>query len=58
MIVAFVGNPCPQIYILTNLYTIICLTFMKIILIIRPMKLCPHEPRNFLAIPMNIDPHE
>lgn len=53
MIVAFVGNPCPQIYILTNLYTIICLTFMKIIL-----KLCPHEPQNFLAIPINIDPHE
>lgn len=29
MLVDFVGNPCPQIYIPTNLYKIICFIFIK-----------------------------
>lgn len=28
MFVDFVGNPCPRIYILTNIYAIICLIFI------------------------------
>lgn len=55
MIVAFVGNPYPQIYILTNLHNHLFNIYENYPEI---MKLCPHEPRNFLAVPINIDPHE
>lgn len=41
---AFVGNPCPQIYNPMNLYTINCLIFIKIIPIKLPAKSRPHEP--------------
>lgn len=57
MFMAFMGKPCIQIYIHTKLYTIICLIFIRIILIALPMKLCPHEPQK-CWLPMNIDPHK
>lgn len=31
MFLAFEGNPCPWMYIPPNIYTIICLIFIKII---------------------------
>lgn len=57
MFVAFMGNPCSQIYVPINLYTIICFIFIKIILITLPTKLYPHESGKFW-LPKNIDPEE
>lgn len=56
MFIAFVGNPCPWIYF-PQTYTIICLIFIKIILITLPTKLPPHEPEKDW-LPKNIDPHK
>lgn len=54
MFVAFVGNPCPQFYIPTNVtYATICLILNYML----PTKSRPHEPRKF-CLPTNIDPHE
>lgn len=53
--VAFVGNPCPQIYIPTKNYTSICLSFIKIILNLLPAQLLPYEPGKFW-LPMKNDP--
>mgnify|MGYP005955286667 CR=1 FL=1 len=39
MFVSFMGNPCQRIYIPTNIYTITCLIFIKIIMITLPTKL-------------------
>lgn len=44
-------------YIHTNLYTIICLIFIKIIPITLPMKLRPHEQGKFWLL-TNFDPHK
>lgn len=46
MFVAFVCDPCPRIYIPTNIYTTICLISIKIIPITLPTKLYPHEHGN------------
>lgn len=51
----FLGNPRPRIHIPTNLYTIICFIFIKIILI--TTKLHPNELGKFW-LPRNIDPHK
>lgn len=55
MLVAFIGNPCPQFYIPWNVYTSICLIFIKLILIILPTKSRLCETGKFL-LPTNIDP--
>lgn len=44
MFVAILGNPCPRIYIPTNVYTSIYLIFNKIIPNFLPTKLLSHEP--------------
>lgn len=49
MFVAFIGYPCPQIYIPMNLYSIICWIFIKIIQITPPTKLYPHKRGKILA---------
>lgn len=49
MFVAFVDNPCPLIYIPTNVYKSICLILIKIIPNLLPTK---------FWLPMNIDPHK
>lgn len=49
MFMAFVGYPCPQIYIPTNLYSVICWIFIKIIQITPPTKLYPHKRGKILA---------
>lgn len=45
MFVAFMGNMNLHLY--KTMYTIICLTFIKIVLITLPTKLCPHQPGKF-----------
>lgn len=58
MIVAFVGNPYPQIYILTNLHNHLFNIYENYPAYTTNDIICPHEPQKFLAIPINIDPHE
>lgn len=49
MFMAFVGYPCPQIYIPTNLYSVICWIFIEIIQITPKTKLYPHKRGKILA---------
>lgn len=49
MFVNFMGKPCPQSLIHTNLYTIIYLISRTIIPITLPTKLRPREPEKKLA---------
>lgn len=57
MSMAFMGNPCPQIYIPTNLYTSVCLIFIQTILNLLRMNLYHHKPGKFWQ-PAYIDPHK
>lgn len=57
LFMAFVDNPCPQNYILMNVYTSICLIFIKINPNLQPTKLHPHEPGK-IWLPTNIGPHK
>lgn len=54
--VTFLGNHCPQIYILTIVYARICLIFIDKV-VPATKKLCPHKPREFW-LPTIIDPNE
>lgn len=47
MSMAFMGNPCPRIYIPTNVNTIACLIFIQTILNLLPMKLHHHKSGKF-----------
>lgn len=70
MSMAFMGNPCPQIYIPTNVYASVCLIFVQTILNLLPMKLHNYvhryKPEKFwqpfitksFGNPANIDPHK
>lgn len=57
MFMAFTGNLCSQIYEAMNVYTILCLIFIKGIPIIPPTKLSPNEPGKFW-LETKIDPHK
>lgn len=47
MLVAFVGNPCPRIYIPMNIHTSNCLLFMKIIRLHYQWNYVPTNQENF-----------
>lgn len=56
LFVAFMDNPCPWIYIPMNIYTSICLLFIKIIPNLIWIKLPPHKPEKFWLYPWTLTP--
>lgn len=53
----FLGNPCPWIYIPTNIYASIRLIFINEIEL-APSEITSPRTRKMLAIPRKIDPHK